>query len=96
MSGRHRRHLYWNRYPRAAIPTLHHCYTFDKLLLQEWSGPALPRAAEILRYLEYVAKRHDLKRDMQFSTRVIGGEFDEETNLWKVRTDKGDRSLRGI
>ena len=55
------------------------------------NGPsATPSSPEILRYLEHVAKRHDLKRDMQFNTRVTGAEFDEETNLWTVRTDKGE------
>jgi cation diffusion facilitator CzcD-associated flavoprotein CzcO len=44
----------------------------------------------MLRYLEYVAKKHDLKRDIQFNTRVTGAEFDEATNLWRVRTDKGE------
>ena len=37
-----------------------------------------------------MAQRHDLKRDMQFSTRVTGAEFDEAAKLWTVRTDKGE------
>jgi cyclohexanone monooxygenase len=84
---------YWNRYPgaRCDSDSYIYCYTFDKQLLQEWEwSERYPEQPEILRYLEYVAKRHDLKCDMQFSTRVIGGAFDEETNVWKVRTDKGD------
>ena len=60
-------------------------------MLQEWEwSERYPEQAEILRYLEHVAKRHDLKRDMQFNTRVTAAEFDEETNLWTVHTDKGD------
>ena len=84
---------YWNRYPgaRCDSDSYIYCYTFDKQLLQEWEwSERYPEQPEILRYLEYVAKRHDLKRDMQFSTRVIGGAFDEETLVWTVRTDKGD------
>jgi cyclohexanone monooxygenase len=84
---------YWNRYPgaRCDSDSYIYCYTFDKQLLQEWEwSERYPEQPEILRYLEYVAKRHDLKHDMQFSTRVIGGAFDEETNVWKVRTNKGD------
>ena len=52
---------------------------------------ALPEQPEILRYLEHVATRHDLKRDIQFNTKVKGGEFDENTNLWTVTTDEGER-----
>lgn len=60
-------------------------------MLQEWEwSERYPEQPEILRYLEHVAKRHDLKRDMQFSTRVTSAEFDESANLWVVHTDKGE------
>src|SRR3954452_9911942 len=84
---------YWNRYPgaRCDSDSYIYCYTFDKELLQEWEWTErYPEQPEILRYLEHVAKRHDLKRDMQFNTRVTGAEFDEKNNLWTVHTDKGE------
>src|SRR5713226_7767133 len=84
---------YWNRYPGARCDSdaYIYCFTWDKQLLQEWEwSERYPEQPEILRYLEHVATRHDLKRDMQFNTRVTGGAFDEETNLWTVRTDKGE------
>lgn len=84
---------YWNRYPgaRCDSDSYIYCFTWDKQLLQEWEwSERYPEQPEILQYLEHVAKRHDLKRDIQFNTRVIGGEFDEAANLWKVRTDEGD------
>ena len=84
---------YWNRYPGARCDSdaYIYCFTFDKQMLQEWEwSERYPEQPEILRYLEHVAKRHDLKRDMQFSTRVTGAEFDEKTNLWTVHTDKGE------
>jgi cation diffusion facilitator CzcD-associated flavoprotein CzcO len=84
---------YWNRYPGARCDSdaYIYVYTFDKQMLQEWEwSERYPEQPEILRYLEYVAQRHDLKRDIQFSTRVTGGEFDEKTKLWTVRTDKGE------
>ena len=60
--------------------------------MQEWEwSERYPEQPEILRYLEHVAKRHDLKRDIQFNTRVSSAEFDEMANLWRVRTDKGDK-----
>ena len=85
---------YWNRYPGARCDSdaYIYCFTFDKQLLQEWEWTErYPAQPEILRYLEHVAKRHDLKRDIQFGTKVMGGEFDENTNLWTMHTDKGER-----
>ena len=84
---------YWNRYPGARCDSdaYIYCFTWDKQLLQDWEwSERYPEQPEILRYLEHVAKRHDLKRDMQFNTRVTGAEFDETTNLWTVHTDKGE------
>lgn len=84
---------YWNRYPgaRCDSDSYIYCYTFDKQLLREWEwSERYPQQPEILRYLEHVAKRHDLKRDIQFNTRVTGGAFDEATNLWTVETDDGE------
>jgi cation diffusion facilitator CzcD-associated flavoprotein CzcO len=85
---------YWNRYPgaRCDSDSYIYCVTWDKDLLQEWQwSERYPEQPEILRYLEHVAARHDLKRDIQFNTRVTGGEFDERANVWTVHTDKGDR-----
>src|SRR5262245_25601102 len=84
---------YWNRYPgaRCDSDSYVYCFTWDKQLLQEWEwSERYPEQPEILRYLEHVAERHDLKRDIQFSTRVTGAEFDETNNLWQVHTDKGE------
>ena len=84
---------YWNRYPGARCDSDAYIYvfTFDKQMLQDWEwSERYPEQPEILRYLEYVAKRHDLKRDIQFNTRVTSAEFNEKTNLWTVHTDKGD------
>src|SRR5271169_610236 len=84
---------YWNRYPGARCDSdaYIYCFTWDKQLLQEWQwSERYPEQPEILRYLEQVAKRHDLKRDIQFNTSVTGAEFDEKTNLWTVHADKGE------
>ncbi len=84
---------YWNRYPgaRCDSDSYIYCFTFDKQLLQEWEwSERYPEQDEILRYLEHVSKRHDLKRDIQFATRVTGAEYDEENNFWRVHNDKGE------
>src|ERR1700722_1009392 len=85
---------YWNRYPGARCDSdaYIYCFTWDKQLLQEWEwSERYPEQDEILRYLEHVAKRHDLKRDIQFKTSVTGAEFDEATNLWTVHTGNGEK-----
>src|SRR5262245_4325918 len=84
---------YWNRYPgaRCDSDSYIYCYTFDKTLLQEWEWTErYPEQPEILRYLEHVATRFDLKRDIQFGKRVVETVFDEAANHWTVRTDTGD------
>jgi cyclohexanone monooxygenase len=84
---------YWNRYPgaRCDSDSYIYCYTFDRNLLQEWEwSERYPEQDEILRYLDHCADRFDLRPDIQFGTRVTGATFDEKTNLWDVRTDKGD------
>jgi cation diffusion facilitator CzcD-associated flavoprotein CzcO len=84
---------YWNRYPgaRCDSDSYIYCYTFDKQLLQEWEwSERYPEQPEILRYLEHVADRFDLKRDITFNTRVVSTVFDEAANLWTVRTDTGE------
>jgi cyclohexanone monooxygenase len=84
---------YWNRYPgaRCDSDSYIYCYTFDRQLLQEWEwSERYPEQPEILRYLEHVAARHDLKRDIRFGTKVTGARFDDATQLWTVQTDQGD------
>jgi cation diffusion facilitator CzcD-associated flavoprotein CzcO len=84
---------YWNRYPGARSDTSSwiYCYSFDEELLQEWQwGERYPGQEEVLGYLEHVAERFDLNRDIQLGTRVTAATFDEEKGRWEVRTDTGD------
>ena len=85
---------YWNRYPGARCDTesFIYCFTFSKELLQDWhwSGK-YPEQPEILTYLNHIADRFDLRRDIQFNTRVTAARFLEDTNQWEVETDQGDR-----
>ena len=84
---------YWNRYPGARSDTSSwiYCYSFDEELLQEWQwSERYPQQQEVLSYLEHVAERFDLNRDIQLGTRVTAAIFDEETERWEVRTDNGD------
>jgi cation diffusion facilitator CzcD-associated flavoprotein CzcO len=84
---------YWNRYPgaRCDSESYIYCYSFDKDLMQdwEWSGK-YPEQPEILRYLNHVADRFDIRRNIKFETRVTAAHWDEATNRWTVSTDQGD------
>ncbi len=83
---------YWNRYPGARCDSESHvyCYTFSKELFEGWEwSERYPVQAEILRYLNYVADRLDLKRDIRFNSRVSAARYDERANLWHVVTDDG-------
>ncbi len=84
---------YWNRYPgaRSDSSSWIYCYSFDEELREEWQwSERYPGQQEMLGYLEHVAEKFDLNRDIQFGTRVTEATFDEETNRWEVRTDAGD------
>ncbi len=64
---------YWNRYPGARCDSESHsyCYSFSEELTREWEwSERYPGPPEILRYLNHVADRFDLKRDIRFNTRV--------------------------
>jgi cyclohexanone monooxygenase len=85
---------YWNRYPgaRCDVESLQYSYSFSEELQQDWEWTErYPAQAEILRYIEHAAERFDLKRDIQFETRVTTAAFDEAEKLWRVETDQGDR-----
>ncbi|MFP6740762.1 MAG: NAD(P)/FAD-dependent oxidoreductase, partial [Alphaproteobacteria bacterium] len=85
---------YWNRYPgaRCDIESMIYSYSFSKELEQEWQWPSrFATQPEILEYAEHVVERFDLRRDMQFNTRVTESVFGEDSCRWSVDTDCGDR-----
>src|SRR4051812_8628196 len=85
---------YWNRYPgaRCDVESLLYSYSFSEELQQEWHwSERYPAQPEILAYVNHVADRYDLRRDVQFDTRVIAAHFDETAHRWHVETDRDDR-----
>jgi cyclohexanone monooxygenase len=88
---------YWNRYPgcRCDVESLEYSYSFSEELEQEWHWPErYATQPQILKYIEHVADRFDLRKDIEFNTRVQSAEFDSEGSLWSVRTDT-DKTVRG-
>ena len=85
---------YWNRYPgaRCDVESMDYSYSFSDELQQEWKWTErYAPQSEILRYINHVADRFDLRRDIQLETRVTSAVFDEATNRWAIQTDRGDR-----
>ncbi len=87
---------YWNRYPGARCDSESVYYMFsDRVseeILQEWTWTErYATQPEILRYLQFVADKLDLRRDIQFNTRITSAVFDEARSRWLVTTDTGER-----
>ena len=88
---------YWNRYPgaRCDVPSLEYSYGFSAELEQEWDWPEVFSAqTDILRYANHVADKFDLRRDMQFDTRVVAVEWRDDAQRWRLTTEAGER-VRG-
>ena len=84
---------YWNRYPgaRCDVESMQYSYSFSDELQQQWDwSERYAPQPEILKYANHVADRFDLRRDIQFSTRVERAVFDEAARLWSVTTSQGD------
>ncbi|KAB1641182.1 alpha/beta hydrolase fold domain-containing protein [Gulosibacter chungangensis] len=85
---------YWNRYPglRCDIESTQYCYSFDDKLVDEWNwSERFPTQAELLEYAKHVADRHELRRDIEFNTRVASMTFDEARDLWTLTAEDGRR-----
>jgi cyclohexanone monooxygenase len=85
---------YWNRYPgaRCDVESYDYSYSFSPELQQEWVWTErFPSQPEVLAYINHVADRFDLRRDIRFGTRVVSAVFDERTNRWTVETQDGDQ-----
>jgi len=83
---------YWNRYPgaRCDVESLVYCYSFSPELVREWNwSERFAGQPEILRYLNFVADRFDLRSDIRFSTRLTGAHYDEQARLWRATLDDG-------
>jgi len=83
---------YWNRYPgaRCDILTVDYSYSWDPELETEWQwSERYATQPEILRYANFVADKHDLRRDIRFGTRVTSAAWDEDAQRWTVHTDTG-------
>jgi cyclohexanone monooxygenase len=83
---------YWNRYPgaRCDLESFEYSYSFDEELQNEWMwSERYATQPEILKYLNHVADRFDLRRDIEFNARVAAAHYDEAAARWTVTLADG-------
>src|SRR4051794_35546900 len=88
----------FNRYPgaRCDIESIEYSYSFSDEIQQEWVWTeTMPAQPEIEAYLNFVADRLDLRRDIRFGTNVVSMTFDEQTAQWELTTEGGDTVVTG-
>ncbi|PCJ27312.1 MAG: cyclohexanone monooxygenase [SAR86 cluster bacterium] len=84
---------YWNRYPgaRCDVHSLEYSYQFSEELQQEWNWSEKYAAqSEILDYARHVADRFDLRKNIQFNTRIQAMLFNEASCIWELTTQDGE------
>ncbi len=85
---------YWNRYPgcRFDSESYSYGYSFSEELLDEWDWTEhFAPQPETERYLNYVADKLDLRRDIELRSRVTAAIFDESGRAWEVTLEDGRR-----
>ncbi len=85
---------FWNRYPgaRCDVESMEYSYQFDDALQQEWEWTErYATQPEILRYLNHVADRFELRSDIQLNSYVTAAIFDEGGGFWTIKTEDGAR-----
>lgn len=83
---------FWNRYPgaRCDVESLDYSYSFSRELEEEWAwSERYATQAEILRYINHVVDRFQLRPDIILNTKVVQAHFDEARHAWRVQTDTG-------
>lgn len=84
---------FWNRYPgaRCDVESLDYSYSFSPELQQEWNWTErYATQPEILRYINHVVDRFELRPDIQLRTRVVSARFDDQRQRWTVTTQAGE------
>jgi cation diffusion facilitator CzcD-associated flavoprotein CzcO len=85
---------YWNRYPGARFDSESYSYgfSFSKELLEEWEwSEHFAGQPETLRYCKHVADKFDLRRDIQFKSRVTAASYEEDARSWRVTLEDGSK-----
>jgi cation diffusion facilitator CzcD-associated flavoprotein CzcO len=86
---------YWNRYPGARFDSESYTYgySWSEEVLQEWNWTEhFSPQPETLRYLNFVADKFDLKKDITFNASVKSAHWNEAADRWDIETENGERA----
>lgn len=81
---------YWNTYPGARTDSefYYYSFSFSREVREEWTWKErYPAQPEVLAYLEFVAERLNLYKDIRFGRRVVRAAFEESSDTWTVTTE---------
>ena len=84
---------YWNRYPGARVDiwSVEYSMSFDPKLEDDWKWTEkYSPQPELLKYAQHISERYDLRKDIEFNTRIEGATWDDKTQRWTLKTSKGD------
>lgn len=84
---------YWNRYPGARFDSQAEIYQYwiSEDLYRAWTPTErFPAQPETERWMNFVADRLDLKKDIQFNTEVTAAHYREDEGRWSVFTAGGE------
>ena len=82
----------WNRYPgcRFDSESLSYSYSFDQDLLDEWHWKeTFSPQPETLKYIQRVAEKHDVYKDVTFNTRIKSAHWEETSRTWTFVDEQG-------
>ena len=80
---------HWNTYPGIAVDIPSFSYQFSFEQSPDWTR-TYAHGNELKAYAEHCVDKYGLRSRIRFNTRVLGAEFDEDTDLWSIKTDTGD------
>jgi cation diffusion facilitator CzcD-associated flavoprotein CzcO len=83
-----------NRYPgvRTDSEFSYYSFSFSKEVREEWTWTErYPSGKEVLSYLQFVADRLDLRKDIRLNARVASARWDDAANRWTVTLQGGEQ-----
>ena len=84
---------YWNRYPGAMSDTESYLYRYswdrEDLRNYPWPNRYLYQP-EILKYLNHVVDKYDLRKHMNFNTEMKSATWNDEKKFWRVVVNTGE------
>ncbi len=83
---------YWNRYPGARTDTESwaYCFSFSKEVQDEWDWKErMPTWDQVVDYQRFVVDKFDMRKHMEFNSRIKSVVYDEARKFWTVTTEQG-------